>query len=86
DENRQGLTVFQDPYEACKDAHAVAVLTEWEEFKDYDWNRIYDNMQKPAFIFDGRGILDKKLLNNIGFIYYRIGEGAQDSIEIQSVH
>ncbi|MDC6350597.1 UDP-glucose 6-dehydrogenase [Zeaxanthinibacter sp. PT1] len=86
DENRQGLTVFQDPYEACKDAHAVAVLTEWEEFKDYDWNRIYDNMQKPAFVFDGRGILDKNLLNDIGFVYYRIGEGAQESQIVQSAH
>ncbi|WP_373072333.1 UDP-glucose 6-dehydrogenase [Zeaxanthinibacter enoshimensis] len=86
DENRKGLSVFKDPYEACKDAHAVAVLTEWEEFKEYDWKRIYDNMQKPAFVFDGRGILDKKLLNNLGFVYYRIGEGAQEAMEVQASH
>ena len=56
-ENRNLLNPTNDPYEACKDAHAVAILTEWDEFKTYDWQRIYDNMMKPAFIFDGRNIL-----------------------------
>ena len=71
--NRALLTVENNPYEACKEAHAVAVLTEWDEFKDYDWQRIYDNMLKPAFVFDGRGILDGELLEKIGFVYYKIG-------------
>jgi UDPglucose 6-dehydrogenase len=47
--NRQGITVFEEPYETCKNAHAIAVLTEWDEFKTYDWQKIYDAMQKPAF-------------------------------------
>ena len=71
--NRALLTVENNPYEACKEAHAVAVLTEWDEFKDYDWQRIYDNMLKPAFVFDGRGILDGESLEKIGFVYYKIG-------------
>jgi UDPglucose 6-dehydrogenase len=64
---------FQNPYDACKDAHAIAVLTEWDEFKLYDWNRIYDNMLKPAFIFDGRNLLDGEKLKQIGFHYQSIG-------------
>lgn len=73
EENHQGVTVFADPYEACKDTHAIAVLTEWDEFKDYDWQRIYDNMLKPAKIFDGRNLLDVKKLRSIGFTVQAIG-------------
>jgi len=72
-ENRELLVPVTDPYEACKDAHAVAVLTEWDEFKAYDWQRIYTNMMKPAFVFDGRNILDKQKLEKIGFTYFGIG-------------
>lgn len=73
-ENQKGINVFSNPYEACKDAHAIAVLTEWDEFKEYDWQKIYDNMLKPAFIFDGRNILDGKKLSEIGFKYKGIGK------------
>jgi len=72
-ENLQGVIVNVSPYEACKDAHAIAILTEWDEFKTYDWQKIYDNMLKPAFVFDGRNILDKDSLQKIGFIYQAIG-------------
>jgi UDPglucose 6-dehydrogenase len=71
--NRQGITVFEEPYETCKNAHAIAVLTEWDEFTTYDWQKIYDAMQKPAFIFDGRNVLDRKKLTEIGFVYQCIG-------------
>jgi len=73
EDNHQGVTVFTDPYEACKDTHAIAVLTEWDEFKAYDWQRIYDNMLKPAKIFDGRNLLDVKKLRAIGFTVQAIG-------------
>ncbi|UKM65597.1 UDP-glucose 6-dehydrogenase [Flavobacteriaceae bacterium GSB9] len=75
EENRVLLTVKQNAYDACKDSHAIAVLTEWDEFKTYDWNKIYHNMLKPAFVFDGRGILDTKALEDIGFVCYSIGKG-----------
>lgn len=75
EENRRLLSVENDPYKTCKDAHAIAVLTEWDEFKTYNWKTIFDNMQKPAFVFDGRGILDKEALEDIGFVYYKIGTG-----------
>ena len=73
-ENVKGVVAFQDPYEAAKDAHAIAVLTEWDEFKEYDWQRIYDNMKKPAFVFDGRNLLDGDKLKEIGFIFQAIGK------------
>lgn len=74
-ENATMATSFDNPYEACKDAHAIAVLTEWDEFKTYDWQKIYDNMKKPAFVFDGRNILNQQELEKIGFVVYMIGRG-----------
>ena len=63
----------QDPYEAAKGAHAIAVLTEWQQYADLDYERIYQSMVKPAFIFDGRNILDHKRLYEMGFNVYAIG-------------
>ncbi|MCD8740554.1 UDP-glucose 6-dehydrogenase [Mucilaginibacter roseus] len=74
DKNKQLVTNYTDPYEACKDAHAIAILTEWDEFKTYDWQRIFDNMKKPAFLFDGRSIVDSAALTDIGFKVYTIGK------------
>lgn len=72
-ENLAGISVGDDPYEVCKGAHAIAILTEWDEFKHYDWQRIYDHMLKPAKIFDGRNLLDADRLRSIGFIVQSIG-------------
>lgn len=73
EKNANAISSFDSPYEACKGAHAIAVLTEWDEFVYYDWQKIYDGMQKPAFVFDGRNILDKKALEAIGFEFHGIG-------------
>lgn len=73
-ENRKLLHPTTNPYEACLNAHAVALMTEWDEFKTYDWQRIYDGMMKPAFIFDGRNILDHKFLSEVGFKVKAIGK------------
>ena len=73
EENSNALAIFDDAYEACKGAHAIAILTEWDEFINYDWQKIYDAMHKPAFLFDGRNILNAKELQSIGFIYKGIG-------------
>jgi UDPglucose 6-dehydrogenase len=73
EKNSACVTSFADPYEACKNAHAIAVLTEWDEFVQYDWQKIYDSMQKPAFVFDGRNILDRAKMEGIGFVYQAIG-------------
>lgn len=74
DENKELLSVVEDPYEAAKDAHGLAILTEWDEFKDLDWKRIKDSMKKPAFVFDGRKLLNRKQIESLGFVYYAIGE------------
>ncbi|MEY3498694.1 MAG: hypothetical protein RL308_363 [Bacteroidota bacterium] len=72
-ENESGTFSFENPYEACNEAHAIAVLTEWDEFIEYDWKQIYDSMKKPAFVFDGRNLLDGEALSKIGFVYQAIG-------------
>jgi UDPglucose 6-dehydrogenase len=72
-ENKNYLQTETDPYKALGGAHAIAVLTEWDEFRTYDWQRIYDNMQQPAFVFDGRNVLDREALETIGFAYKCIG-------------
>lgn len=75
EENRRLVKVVNDPYEACHKAHAVAILTEWDEFKTYDWQKIYNNMYKPAFVFDGRNILNHQELRNKQFKVYMVGKG-----------
>jgi len=60
--------------EAATGAHAIALLTEWDEFTTYDYAKIYDVMSKPAFVFDGRNILDHAALRKIGFEVYAIGK------------
>ena len=67
------IQVNQDPYKACHNSHAIAILTEWDEFNTYDWQKIYNNMLKPAFIFDGRNLLNKKQMTEIGFTYIAVG-------------
>ncbi|WP_010251466.1 UDP-glucose 6-dehydrogenase [Myroides injenensis] len=74
-ENQERIFSYSDPYQALRGAHGIAILTEWDEFKSYDWNYIYSIVQKPAFVFDGRGLLDKKQLEEIGFEVYSIGKG-----------
>lgn len=73
-QNRALLTVVSNPYQALSGVHAVAVLTEWDEFKTYDWSLIKQNMKRPAFVFDGRKLLHGATLQTLGFTYYAIGE------------
>lgn len=72
-ENRRLVKVVNDPYQAMDDAHAVAILTEWDEFKTYDWQKVYEGMKKPAFVFDGRNVLDGLVLRNLALSYFCIG-------------
>lgn len=78
EENRRLLFVENNPYSACKDAHAIAVITEWDEFTALDWQKVFDNMKKPAFIFDGRNILHHEGLIKIGFKVKAIGKSFKD--------
>ncbi len=72
-EQKDSVTFGEDPYEAAKGAHAIAVVTEWDLYKDLDYQKIYDSMEKPAFLFDGRNLLDHDKLFKIGFSVFRIG-------------
>ena len=71
---RKGLTFEPNPYKAAKGAHAIAVLTEWDVYRDLDYERIFKSMVQPAFIFDGRNILDHKRLYHMGFNVFAIGK------------
>ncbi|MEJ5994832.1 nucleotide sugar dehydrogenase [Pedobacter sp. Du54] len=72
--NRRLVKITNDPYLACNDSHAIAILTEWDEFRNYNWTKIKENMKKPSFVFDGRKILSSKELEHFGFKYYGIGQ------------
>jgi UDPglucose 6-dehydrogenase len=65
----------EDEYQAAKKAHAVVVCTEWQHYSKLDWQRIYDDMEKPAFVFDGRNILNADTLRQIGFEVVSVGKG-----------
>ena len=73
EEIRQRVQIVRSAKEASKDAHAIAILTEWDEFKNLDWKTIYDDMLKPAFVFDGRRLLETKIMEEHGFQFYAIG-------------
>lgn len=70
----QKIKFTDDPYEAAKNADAIAVMTEWDLYKTLDYKKIFDSMRKPAFIFDGRNILDYQELQKIGFETHAIGK------------
>ncbi len=74
EQNRDLLKISNDPYSAIQDAYAIAIMTEWDEFKVYDWELIKTLMKRPAFVFDGRRILDSEKMGKMGFEYYTIGE------------
>ena len=67
------LSVAANAYEACQGAHAIAIVTEWDEFKKLDYAKIFEGMQKPAFLFDGRNIVDLATLRALGFRAHGIG-------------
>jgi len=73
-EDAKEVQFTKDPYEAAQDAHAIAILTEWAVFASLDYEKIYNSMVHPAFIFDGRNILDHQALFEMGFNVIAIGK------------
>jgi UDPglucose 6-dehydrogenase len=71
---KEGVVFEPDPYVAASGASAIAVLTEWALYAELDYERIFASMTKPAFIFDGRNIVDRERLYEIGFNVYSIGK------------
>ena len=68
------ITIHSNSNEIFQKAHAVVILTEWDAFKSYDYEAIKKQMFEPAFLFDGRNILDPTKIKQIGFQYYGIGK------------
>ena len=68
------VSYTEDPYEAAEGCHAIAIMTEWDIYRNLDYAKIYSSMTKPAFIFDGRNILDHQKLFEIGFNVFPIGK------------
>ena len=69
------LSVCESCEQSAEHAHGVAVLTEWDVFRDGDYDKVLNGMYKPAFLFDGRNILDHQRLSDLGFDVYAIGKG-----------
>lgn len=71
---KTGVTFESDPYKAAAGSHAIAVMTEWKIYAELDYERIFASMSQPAFIFDGRNILDHRRLFKLGFNVFAIGK------------
>jgi UDPglucose 6-dehydrogenase len=70
------VSFVEDPYKAVEGCHAIAVLTEWDLYRNLDFRKIFNTMTKPASIFDGRNIIDHKRCFDIGFNVYPTGKPA----------
>uniref|UniRef100_A0A8C7RFY4 UDP-glucose 6-dehydrogenase n=1 Tax=Oncorhynchus mykiss TaxID=8022 RepID=A0A8C7RFY4_ONCMY len=81
------VTIVTDPYKACENAHAIVICTEWDMFTELDYEKIYKAMLKPAFIFDGRRILDSlhDQLQHIGFQVETIGKRVNQRIHFTAI-
>ena len=71
--NKSLVKFIDDPILNIPDYNLIAIMTEWDEFKNYDWSKIYLLIKKPAFIFDGRNILDIDKIKKLGFNYIGLG-------------
>ena len=70
------ISIANDCYEAADDAHAIAVLTEWDQFKALDFEKVHASMHRPSFLFDGRNLLDQAAMDAIGFEMHSIGKSS----------
>jgi len=68
------IQYVEDPYEAVKNADAIAIMTEWNLYKELDYKKIYETMRKPAHLYDGRSILNQTEIKAIGFDAHTIGK------------
>ena len=71
---QEQITFEPDPYRATQGAHAIALITHWKEYQTLDYTKIFDQMEKPAFFFDGRNHVDAQQLHDIGFNIFPIGK------------
>ena len=76
------VSFIEDPYKAAHGCHALAIMTDWDLYRKLDYRKIYKSMVKPAFIFDGRNIVDHRKCFEIGFNVFPIGKPALSSLEM----
>jgi len=69
-----GVEVVDSPIKGCRNADAICLLTDWEEFREFDFEAAFESMRKPAYVFDGRNVLDLEKIKTIGFVVYGIGK------------
>ncbi|GBP89133.1 UDP-glucose 6-dehydrogenase [Eumeta japonica] len=81
---KANVTIHHTAYSAVSGVHAIVLCTEWDEFKELDFKKIYEVMMKPAYIFDGRKILDHEALQNIGFHVQTIGRRLSRTCSIRA--
>jgi UDPglucose 6-dehydrogenase len=74
EEVKKSIEIFTDAYSAVENTHAIVICTEWDEFTELNYNKIYQSMMKPCYIFDGRKILNHAELQEIGFHVVTIGK------------
>lgn len=79
DHVKKHVTIATDPYKAAEGSHALVVCTEWDEFRSLDYEKIYKSMLKPAYIFDGRLILNHSKLVSMGYRVEAVGKVVQQS-------
>ena len=72
-ENDQNIQICNSVYEISEGVDAILVITEWEEFKDIDWNLMKKNMRSPSWVFDTRDIVDEKLIKSSGINVWKLG-------------
>jgi UDPglucose 6-dehydrogenase len=71
--NKSLVNFVEEPFLNISNYNIITIMTEWDEFVHYDWKNIYKKMKKPAFIFDGRNILEIEKIKKIGFNYIGLG-------------
>ena len=72
--NKSLVNFVEEPFLNISNYNIVAIMTEWDEFKNYDWEFIFKKIKKPAYIVDGRNILDFDKINAIGYNYKGLGQ------------
>jgi len=70
-----GFALAKDAYDAARSADALAIVTEWQEFRSPDFDRLREVLKPPAVIFDGRNLYDPAMVSRFGLTYYAIGRG-----------
>ena len=75
---KTGQWIYSENLDIFKNAHAIIILTEWEEFRNMNWNKIAKEMVLPSWVFDSRSIVNPKKVRDASLNLWRIGDGSMD--------